>query len=223
MIKKTCALLLTALIILSLSSCTFANNITSLLGFDSHDYIAEKVTGEVDPEGDIGKKIQKMLYVLSIDSANLPEFNDMKDSVELCRDSLLNFMLNENYPMYAGNSKLIEKAAELYPEYKIIQAIPQNDFEAEMYKYFGGSVKITHKSSDLFLYFSKAGIYSPVSPPVDGGLDMKVISIDETENTYRVEFSCSKGEENYNYFALIIKRDDGTLYFKTVIKNSPTD
>ena len=201
-----------------LTSCTFVDEFSGLLGFDSYDYENETVVGSLETDGETGEKIKDMIRMLSIDSAELPEFDDMKDAARLCRDSMLNYMLNKNYQRYAGNPKLIEKASELYPEYTITQIIPASDYEAMMYEYFGGSVKISHGDGEIFKYLSKAASYIPSGVPFGGDYDIEITSLEETENTYRVSFTCSADDASEKYFALIIKREDETLYFKSVHK-----
>ena len=206
--KLLCMILL--ICIFSLTSCVSF--------FDTSDYSLEDVTGSVPADSDTFKKLEDMLSTLTVNSAEIPEFDSMKEAIDLFRDSLLNYMSGKNYAKYAGNSALIEKVSAEYPELDIIEVIPMMEFESEMYRYFGGNVKITHKDGKLFKYLDKADVYVPVTGPVDGGVDITLKSVDETENTYRLTFTCSTEDVAVDYFAVVVKREDGTCYFDAVVK-----
>lgn len=196
--------------VLCLSSCA------SLFG--TSDYSLEDVTGTVSPDSAVFEELEDMLGMLTVNSADIPEFDSMKDAIDLFRDSLLNYMAGKNYSKYAGNSALIDMVAEKYPELEVIEVIPMLEFESEMYRYFGGSVKITHKDGRLFRYLDDADVYVAVTGPVDSGVDIELTEVQETANTYRLSFACSTDEVSIDYFAVVVKRDDGTLYFDAVVK-----
>ena len=183
------ALLLAAVLLTSCRSGEFGK----MLGFGAPDYSGEPVTGTVEPDSDAGLEITEMIKMLSVDSVKLPEFTSMKESVNLCQDA--------------------EKA---YPDMTISQLIPASDFESMMYRYFGGNVKISHVSGRMFRYLPKASAYVPLATPRGDRFDVILDKVEETENTYRVEFTCSNGEKSLSYRAVIIKRDDGTMYFSSV-------
>lgn len=198
-----------------LSSCTLLDK----LGFDTYDYMSEEITASLEIEGETAKKIDSMLAILITDSVVLPEFENMGDAIDLYRDAVLRHMLRNGYSKYSGNTALMEKAAKEYPEYQITQMIPADDFEATMYEFFGGDVKISHRDGTLFKYLKKVEAYTCNIDPKDNGIVPQILSIDETDKTYRVRFRCvaedSAGDE---YFALIIKRTDGTHYFKKLLQ-----
>ena len=196
--------------VICLTSCT------SL--FNTSDYSLEDITGSVPSDNEIFAELQDMLGMLTVNSADIPEFDSMKEAMSLFRDSLLNYMSGKNYSKYAGNSALIEKVSEEYPELDIIEVIPTSEFESEMYRAFGGNVKITHEDGKLFTYLDRADVYIPVTGPVDGGVDIILNEVNETENTYRLSFTCSTGEVSVDYFAVVVKREDGTCYFDAVVK-----
>ena len=196
--------------VLCLASCT------SL--FDSSDYSLEDVTGTVPPDSELFEELEDMLGMLTVNSADIPEFDSMKEAIALFRDSLLNYMSGKNYAKYAGNSALIDKVSEKYPELEVIEVIPMLEFESEMYRYFGGSVKITHKDGKIFRYLPDADVYVPMTGPIDSGVDIVLSEVNETENTYRLSFTCSTDEVSVDYFAIVVKREDGTCYFDAVVK-----
>ena len=204
-----------------LFSCAVLDRFTSLIGYDTYDYMAEDVIGSVDKDSEVWLTLEGMLPMLTVSSAELPEFDGAAEAQSLCRDSLLNYMLDSRYSMYAGNAELISEVREKYPEYQLIAAIPKDDYESMMYRYFGGSSKINHGSTALFNYLDRAEAYVPVTSPIEGGVDFTMTSAMETEHSYRISFSASSGEgdRTLRYFALVIKRDDGTLYFRTLMRD----
>ena len=215
--KKTIlsALLLAAVL---LTSCR-SGELGRLLGFGAPDYSGEPVIGTVDPESDAALEITEMIKMLSVDSVKLPEFTGMRDAINLCRDSLLNYMLYTDFAKYSGDPDLLADAEEAYPDMTISQLIPAADFESMMYRYFGGNVKISHVSGRMFRYLPKASAYVPLATPRGDRFDVTLDKLEETENTYLVEFTCSNDEKALSYKAVIIKREDGTMYFSSVKAN----
>ncbi len=200
-----------------LTSCGIAQR----LGFDTYDYMSEKVFYLHDTDGEVADAVSETLDILTTDSMELSTFDNMTDAIREYRDAVLTYMLETNYLTYSGNTEMIERAAREYPEYNITQIIPQDEFEATMYRYFGGNVKLTHKDGSKFKYLQKVGAYISSVIPTESTLSADISYIGETEKTYRVKFTVVSGEERSNeYFALIIKRDDGTLYIKKLIKTA---
>lgn len=208
-IKKVLAAAVLLAALLSLLSCNSATG---------GNYSVEEVTGVVLADSDTFAMLSEMLGMLTFDSAEIPEFDNMKDAIGLFRDSVLNYMSGTSYAKYAGNSALIEKVNEKYPGLNVIEVIPADDFESVMYRYFGGSVKITHAGGRIFRYLDAADAYIPVTAPINGGVDMTLKEVLETENTYRLTFTCSTDEFAVDYYALVIKRDDGSCYFSALFK-----
>lgn len=220
---KKAHLIITVLLLLSLTSCTIADRIADKLGFDTYDYMGETVNTTHDTDGEIAKNIEDILEILVTDSTQLATFDNMGDAIKAYSDAVLTHMLETGYAKYSGNVDLINKAIAAYPEYSITQIIPQSEYEATMYRYFGGDVKITHRDGERFKYLSKVSAYiSPVTP-TESGLHPDVTYIAETDKTYRVKFivAAEDGEvDSPEYFALIIKRDDGTHYIKKLLDGS---
>ncbi len=197
-----------------LSSCTVMDK----LGFDTYDYMGEEVTLSHGADSEAAERLLPMLSVLLTDSVTLPEFENMGEAIALYRDAVLTEMLQNGYSKYSGNVELMKKASEAYPEYQITQMIPADDFEAAMYEYFGGDVKISHRDGVFFKYLKKIEAYICPVLPKDNGIVPEILSVDETPKTYRIRFRCvSEDAAGEVYFALIIKREDGTHYFKKLI------
>ncbi len=194
-----------------LTSCTWLDN----LGFDTYDYKGETVTITHNGDSETAQGLLPLLDILITDGVTLPVFNSTGDAISLYRDAVLRHMLETEYGRYSGNTALIEKAAKAYPELQITQIIPADDFEATMYEHFGGDVKINHKDGAVFKYLKKVEGYICNMVPKASGVVAEILSVDETDKTYRIHFRCRlEAELSEEYVALVIKRDDGTLYFK---------
>jgi len=214
MIKR---LFIVVLISVFLSSC----NIADKLGFDTYDYMGELVLTTHAADSEIALSLEEVLDILISDTLNLNTFDNMSEAIKEYRDEVLNYILETEYAKYSGNLDMIQKAETAYPEYDITQIIPADDFEAVMYRYFSGNVKITHGDSERFLYLPRVESYIPAINPNPSSKFSKISSLTETQKTYRVVFNVYDNEGNMSeeYFALIIKRDDGTQYIKKLILN----
>lgn len=211
--KKIKAALLAAILTLNLASCSLLDQ----LGFDTYDYMSEEITGYVTDE-ETEAVIAGLLDIVVTDSLDLDTFSDMSDAIKLYSDAVLTYMLETEYAKYSGNTALLEKAEKNYPELSVTQLIPENDFESMMYRCFGGNVKINHHDTNRFRYLPKVSAYTSVASFVPTGYNPLIKEIAETDRTYRVRFTVTDGEnESKEYFALIIRRDDGTHYFKKLL------
>ena len=206
--KKLVSFIFVLLLIASLTACGAS---------DWSSYLAEDTVSHVEEGGEVWQDVSDMLRALSVDSALLPEFDSEREASELFRDSTLNYMCCKNYSKYAGNSDRLGNIETSGVGGEVIAAIPAAEFESLMYKLYGGKVKLTHKSTSLFNYLEDEKVYVPVTAPVEGGYDVTLSSVEETENTYRVSFKCTAGDYAAEYFALLIKRDDGSMYFSLLM------
>lgn len=205
----------------NLCSCTAVTNLVDKLGFDTYDYMSETVHTEHTPDSAVAASLADMIRILT---PSLTEFDSMREAISAYRDQVLTYMLESEYARYSGNMELIEEAARAYPEYQVTQIIPAADFEATMYRCFGGTVKISHKDGTRFRYLKKVEAYISSSAPVTNVSEINILSVSETEKTYRVYFNVTQsGVVSDPYFVLIIKRDDGTLYFKELKKQQPME
>lgn len=215
--KRRLSAVITLVLALLLTSCKAGDTIASILGFDTYDYEGEAVLENVEPQSEEADSIREIIKILSINSPMLPEFDSATKAVEQCRDSVLNYMLCTGFSMYTGNPELMDEASKQYPGLRILTVIPADDFENFIYTYFGGNVKLTHKSSSLFSYLDKVNAYTAVSVPLENTVSINIMTCEKTEKTYRVTFQNSLGElVSPVYKALIIRREDGSMYFKYV-------
>ena len=201
-----------------LAACGCTSRLLDKLGFDTYDYHSEPVIDNPAPESETGISLAAMIDILAGET-DLPEFTGMMRAIEKYRDAILSYMLTTEYARYSGNRTLIEQAEEAYPAYQITQLIPAREFEATMYQYFGGSVKITNKDTNRFRYLQKVDAYIATAAFVPVERDVHITEIAETEHTYRVRFTVQWQEDtSREYTALIVKREDGTQYFKELTK-----
>ncbi len=218
-ITKRAALPLLFLLLLSLGGCA-AEGLLSRLGFDTHNYRGEPTLAVLDENGEEARRLAALTRTLTVNTPRLTPFSGAKEAAEACRDAVLNRMLEESYAQYAGNRALIERAAEAYPQMQISVLIPAADFEAVIYATFGGSEKVTNKSGALFQYLDKIDAYTTAANPQPSEVTVTVVRLEETERTYRLWFRNSlDGVTSPEYFALIVRREDGSLYFRELSEN----
>jgi len=206
--------------VLTSSSCSdasFGDAVMTFLGFDTYDYLGEAAAVYHETDSEIATELVEMTKMLSISSLEIAPFSGANEAATVARDAILNYMLNNNYGKYTGNPEILEKAEEKYPQYHITTLIPAKDFENMVYKSFGGSEKITHKDGEIFKYLDKISAYTSISQPFANDIEAIVSECVETEKTYRLTFRNKFGDtESPEYFALILKRDDGTMFIKSL-------
>lgn len=197
-----------------LSGCS-GRDFLATLGFDTHDYDGEPLLQTYDGESETATELSDMLKILLLDDPILTRFSSAKEAMTSYRDAVLNYMLNQNYSKYTGNITLLDQAKEAYPQVQIAAIIPGDDFENTVYTYFGGKQKVKNETSTLFVYLDKVDAYISVAQPQVSDIVYQIDRIEETENTYRIYFTCILHEQvSPTYKALIIKREDGSCYFK---------
>ncbi len=204
---------------LSFVSCsggegTLYNSVMTMLGFDMNDYENEAAIHFPDKDDEIYGEIEGIISILIYDSVYLSTFETTRDAASGNVDAILNYMLKTSYSAYSGNSALLKEAEELYPQYHITTLIPKADYESYVYRYFGGGSSVQHASSARFTFLTKLNAYTTTGQPVTSEVEVDVTSCVETTHTYRVAFTLSKGSEEVDYTAMIMKREDGTLYMK---------
>lgn len=201
-----------------LTSCALGDMLLSALGFDTHDYEGEPVEATLEADDERVAQLCEAVKMLSVNTPFLYEFEKSSRAVSECSDAILNYMLCTAFSKYTGNIELLDAAVAQYPEFQILALIPGEDFENFAYTYFGGDVKLTHKSGTLFSYLERADAYSALTVPIENNVVVNVISCEETERTYRLTFQNTLGEVvSPVYRALIVKREDGSFYFKSLL------
>ncbi len=194
------------LVCITLSSCSFGI-----------EYSEESVERTLPADGEVAGELAEMIQMLTVNSPILPEFEDIDEAMERCRDAVLFYMLTENYGKYTGNIEKLDAAVAEYPQMQITNLIPAREFEETVYTAFGGTKKITNESGRLFVYLDRVTAYTSVTMLDSKPVDVKITELAETENTYRVRLRCSADDvESPEYRMIFVKREDGTAYFYSV-------
>ena len=69
-----------------------------------------------------------------------------------------------------------------------------------------------HASAGAFVYLDRVGMYTTAAPHLCRDVTVNVSRLTETENTYRMSFTLSDGEEaSPAYVAVFEKRDGGCV------------
>lgn len=199
------------------AACSAPEALLARLGFDTHDYRGEKTLYVHDPESETAQTLAAMMRRLSVNTPMLTPFSGAKEAADACRDAVLNQLLERGYAQYAGNTALLAEAARAYPQMQISVLIPAADFEAVVYSAFGGSEKITNKSGSIFRYLDRIDAYTTAATPQSSSVVTTVVRCEETERTYRLTFINSLDSVvSPEYFALMIKREDGSVYIRSL-------
>lgn len=205
------------LLVFPLASCGAAENLLGRLGFDTHDYRGEKLLRAHAPDSETALSLAAMMRQLSVNSPILTPFSGAREAADACRDGVLNQLLETGYAQYAGNRALLSRASDAYPQLQVSVLIPASDFETKVYASFGGSERVVNKSGTMFRYLDKIDAYTTAAMPQPSSVVTTVLRCEETERTYRLTFENSlDGVVSPAYFALIIKREDGSLYIRSL-------
>ena len=209
-------LFLTALLLVS---CVAGSNVLwvkGLFGLDIADYAAEPTDRTHELDGGVSVVLCEGISVLVGDRLELRTFGGSAQAVELYRDEILDFMMRKSYVRYTGNADLISKAQAAYPHAVFTTVIPQKDFENTVFRYFGGNT-VEHGSGALYSYLDRSDCYTTVGGTRESRVEIQPTLIEETANTYRMEFRLTReGEESALYRAIFVKRTDGEPYLKAL-------
>ncbi len=215
---------LSACIALVLSCMFFCScAVYDILGIDTHDYAAEVKIADVSEDSAVYIELLEIIPIMVQNSPYLHEFNTPSKAAEQYRNGVLCFLLSRNFAKYNANVELINETKAEYPTYELTTVIPAVDFEGAVYRYFGGTSSVSNRSTELFTYLERVDAYVSVGIGVDNSADIDIAEFYETENTYRCTFTCSMNNvTSPSYHLLIMKREDGTFYIKslTELKNA---
>lgn len=207
-------------LVLLMTGCSAWDSLMASLGFDTRSYSEESVIASRLGDGDLEAKLSDALRMLTMKEPYLAEFESSSEAIKKCRDSVLNYMLDVNFSRYTGDIDLLDKATEEYPHIKITTLIPALEFSQTYYQYFGGSTKITDASGEYFSYLDRLNAYTSLSHPISPEFSVSFSRLDETANTYRATVRVTvDGTESPEYNVTLIKREDGTFYFRSVTRS----
>lgn len=208
-IKKIVAFLAVLVIIISVTACGKKKTVT--------DYENETVIGSASGDAAVISELSDKISALTVDSIEMPTFSDMQTAISLCRDSVLNYLLTTRYSRFSGNTSVLQKAAKEYSSMNITAAVGTTDFEGELYNLFNHGGNIRHSDTERFRYMSKIEAYVPTVQTQACTYSLDIVSINETEHTYRMSFYCTRGEDvSPEYLAVFIKRNSGGVYIKSL-------
>lgn len=209
-VKKTLLLFLCFLLVFPLASCGGALS-------EGAQYEDERIIGSASEKPDVISELSGIISALTIDSIEMPEFSDPENVLESCRDSVLNYLLTTSYSRFSGSTAVLEKAAKEYPSMNISAAIGSEDLEGTLYSVFNHGGNIRHSDTERFRYLSKIEAYIPAVQAQASTYSLDIVSIDETEHTYRMSFYCERGGDiSPEYLAVFIKREKAGCYIQSL-------
>ena len=202
-----------------LVSCVAGPNalwIRGLFGLDVNDYFAEEPQRQLQPDGTVAAILTNMVTILVSDSIYLTPFSGTSEAVRIYRDAILNDMLRDDYSRYTGNREALDAVERAYPYLSAATLISKNDFENVVYRYFGGTT-VSHRGTEVFSFLSRAGYYTSPMQAQECTVDVNILSLYETEHTYRMQFVLTaNGDASNVYTAVFVKRTDGSCYWKAL-------
>ncbi len=217
--KFVCLLCIAAM--LTLVSCgELVKNINAVLGIDDHDYAAEPATGSPDVQSDAVKALAETAKVIAYGSEILPfdSFSDVSDSY---LDVVLNYLSSAYYPKYSSDKELLQRFSDEYPELNLSLLIPAEDYENTVYRCFGGNKKAIVRSTAMYSYLNRINAFMLVGQAPVSDVSVRVLSAEETENTYRLSVSFSRDGKNSDAYDLIFrKRGEDDAYIWRAVKSN---
>lgn len=179
-------------------------------------YQNESVEGTLDSDGAVAQELCSTVECFLSGNVHLKEFKNGNEALRLYRDELLNSLMRRNYSAYVGNASLCAAVSQSYPHVTASALIPQDDFEAVATHCLGLS-SVSNGNGTLFSYLPMAACYIPPTQALPLTVRMSVLSLEETENTYRLFFTLEDTEgQSACYRAMFVKRGEATPYLKTL-------
>ncbi len=217
--RKSTLFLLLFILTALLVSCTAGNNsawVRRMLGRDTALYRSESTVATPDPNGETAAELCDTLKWFLSGSIQLKEFKNSKQGLRLYRDEILNNLMRRNYSAYVGNPTLCAAVSQSYPHITASVLIPQTDFEAAASHCLGLS-SVSNGNGTTFSYLSRAACYIPPLQARPLTVHTSVLSLEETEHTYRLSFELEDAEgQSACYAAMFVKRADATPYLKSL-------
>lgn len=217
--RAALSILLLVLCSALLVSCMAGPNalwIRGLFGLDVNDYFLEAPLRQLQPDGAAAALLTNMVTILVTDNIHLSPFSGTGEAVRIYRDAILNDMLRDDYSRYTGNREALNAVENAYPYLSAATLIAKEDFENVVFRFFGGT-SVSHKSGDAFSYLSRAGYYTSPLQARECTATVDILSLYETEHTYRMQFTLTAEEETSElYTAVFVKRADGSCYWKAL-------
>lgn len=206
------ALALTALLLVSCMAGSNVLWVRGWFGWDVGDYSAEPTERTLETDGAVALELCDTVEVVLERSVHLKTFRGASQALKYYRDAILNHMLRNQYSTYTGNAASLKAVAQEYPTLSSATLIPAADLEKSAALYFGSS-SVSHKSGDRFDYLKRAEYYTTAASARPCEVTVEVLSVEETANTYRMEFKLhSATDTSDTYRAIFVKRDGGAYW-----------
>ena len=205
-------LLLTAVFLVS---CVAGSNplwIRGIFGVDAANYEVEPIENTLAIDSDVSVTLCDMVEILVSNGVELKPFRSVTRAIKLYRDCILNDLLRDHYTDYTGNAEALGALDAVYPNHSYLVLIPERDFEAAAYRYFGGG-SVQHRNGEVFEYLGRADAYTSPVRAWNASAAVSIVRLEETLHTYRMTFSLVDGTDSADYLAVFVKRDDGSCYF----------
>lgn len=220
--KKTVLIILLAAALLFLCSCEsgFMKSVYAVLGIDDHDYAGEPAINSPDLQSEEIRALAETAKVLAYGKDVVP-FDSFSDAADEYVDIVLEYLSSVLFSKYSSDKELLERFSEDYPELNLSLLIPRSDYENTVYRCFGGNKKAVVKSSAMYSYLSKTDAFMLIGQMPVSDASVRVMTAEETENTYRLSVSFSKDGQNTGVYDIIFrKRAEGEPYIWRVTKTS---
>lgn len=220
--KKTVIIIICIASLMLLCSCesAFMKSVYAVLGIDDHDYEGEAVINTPDLQSDEVKALSDTAKILAYGKDVLP-FDSFSDEADGYVDIVLDYLASVFYSKYSSDKDLLERFSEDYPELNLSLLIPRSDYENTVYRCFGGSKKAVVRSTAMFSYLAKTDAFMLVGQIPVSDASVRVMTAEETENTYRLSVSFSRDGQNTGIYDLIFrKRAEGEPYIWRVTKTN---
>ena len=180
-------------------------------------YESETRTATLPKDGEVAGKLRRMIGIMVQNTPYLSPFDTPSGAADLYRNGILCAVLSENYAKYNANTDLIERTKAAHPLLEVTTVIPALDFESTVYRYFGGTSSVDNVSTPLFTYLADIDAYVSVGIGVDNDADVMIEDLYETEHTYVcIFYNEMNGERSDVYRLLAVKREDGSIYMKSL-------
>lgn len=208
-ISKILIIILT--VILTFSSCS--GGISSLFGIDNTDYSNEAVVNTLDTSCETAQQLESVCSVLTFGTGDIICFSNFKDVWRQYSDTVLCYLAGTYFEKYSADDEMFTQLAENYPELSVNTLIPASDFENTVYRLFGGDTHMRHESTSRFSYLDKINAYISTGKISSDYIDVRILTLDETENTYRatVRFSNNGFAFPTDYSVIFKKRADDEI------------
>ncbi len=195
------------LIIFSICFCGVS---CSVFGVDNTDYSLESAVDTLQVQSDTAQSLCELCRILTFSQNGIVCFEKFQKQYPLYSNIVLDYLAGTYFDQYSADDKMFSRLAEEYPELSINTLIPAEDLSAAVYTFFGGEVHVKHKSTSRYSYLDKINAYILTGKLSHTYVDIEMLSLYETENTYKatVRFTENDEKSSKDYLVIFKKRND---------------